>query len=350
MEITGTIFGMRDAKVENSSSSQTTKVTVYNIGNGNFYVNTPGFDNSDENKNDDETAPTASFKREAKFIESLARDYDSNVWDNTIIVTKGDKIENGPREAAKEIAKSEYDKKKEKCDRMTENKNDLLAKTSDFAILLFESLPSINVYVEGNFTSDQLNRFNIFKESEPGRILAKYNLLMNEHSMHLIKINFKKVKCLNCPKETDPRLAISECHLEAESFHPETVKIHLYKIIHVYSNNLDEYHPGLLKAYHPGSYMPVHSGVPIDTQINYNPGECFIHVRVFIPVAKIIIIVVTMSMSIVVEIFIVKDAKSDIIAAMDLAQNAQSDVHQVQLQLKLQNVKKQLTIYSSQNS
>ncbi|RIB01663.1 hypothetical protein C2G38_2230120 [Gigaspora rosea] len=99
---------------------------------------------------------------------------------------------------------------------------------------------------------------------------------MKEHPVHPINIKFKKVKCLNCPEETDPRLAIPECHLEAESFHPKTTNTHLYKTIRVHLNNLDEYHPGFLKTYHPGSCMFVHPGVPIDSQINVNPPECFI--------------------------------------------------------------------------
>ncbi|CAG8537100.1 1109_t:CDS:2 [Dentiscutata heterogama] len=304
---TGTIFGAQDAKVGNSSSSQTTKVTVYDIGDSNFYVDTPGFDDSDETKSDYDTArlifrtlldkevhnittilwfvstgikATASFKREAKFIESLARDHDGNVWDNTIIVTKGDKIASGPREAAKEIAKNQYDMKKKRCNKLPD-KNDLLVNTPDFAILLFESLESTSVYVENEFTSKQLIKYNIFKRSEPDQILAKYNALMKEHPANPIKINYRKVKCLNCPEETDPRLAIPECHLEAESFHPETINIHLYKTIHAHSNNLEEYHPGSLKTYHPGSYMFVHTGVPIDSQIDLNPAQCFIRAITF---------------------------------------------------------------------
>ncbi|CAG8788509.1 34932_t:CDS:2, partial [Racocetra persica] len=159
---------------------------------------------------------------------------------------------------------------------------------------------------------------------------AKYNLLMNEHPMHPIKINFKKVKCLNCPEETDPRLAIPECHLEAESFHPETVEIHLYKIIRVHSNNLDEYHPGPLKAYHPGSYMPVHPGVPIDTQINYNPGECFIRAITFGMINPMI----PGYWKCCGEI---KDAKSDIIAAMDLAQVKDVNTYMTYTNIKLAN-------------
>ncbi|CAG8659193.1 20133_t:CDS:2 [Gigaspora rosea] len=86
--LTGTIFDTRDAKFGNLSTSLTTEVTIYDIGNGNFYVYTPGFDDSDELRAMMILRATTSFKKEARFIESLARDYDGNVWDNTIIITK----------------------------------------------------------------------------------------------------------------------------------------------------------------------------------------------------------------------------------------------------------------------
>ncbi|CAG8499668.1 42616_t:CDS:2 [Gigaspora margarita] len=305
--LTGNIFGARDAKVGNLSTSQTSKVTIYDIGNDNFYVDTPGFDDSDETKCDDDIArlifralsdkkiysittilwfvstgirATTSFKREARFIESLARDHDGNVWDNTIIVTKGDKIENGPREAAKEIAKNEYDMKRKRCIQLPD-RDDLLEKTNDLAILLFESLPSTSIYVELNLSNDELNKYNIFKKSEPNLILAKYNVLMKEHFIHPIKINFRKVKCLNCPEETDPRLAIQECHLEAESFHPETYKTHIYKLICAHPNNLERYHTDSLKTYHLGSYTFIHTGRPIDSQTDLNFAQCLIRAITF---------------------------------------------------------------------
>ncbi|CAG8503900.1 12209_t:CDS:2 [Dentiscutata erythropus] len=299
---TGNVFGARGVKVENSSRSGTKEVTIYDIEDGNFYVDTPGFDDSDESKNDDETTrlifralldkgidhittilwfvmtdirATASFKREARFIESLARDHDGNIWDNTIIVTKGEKIENGPREAAKEVAKNEYLMKK-KCNQLPDNKNDLLENTSNFAIRLFESLDSTSIYVENNFASDILNKYNIFKENEPDRILSKYEVLMKEHPKHPIKINFRKAKCLKCPEETDPRLAIPECHLEGESFHPVTIEIHLYKTIREHSNNLEKYHSGSIQNYHPDPHEFMHTGKPNDTMIIDKPFENFV--------------------------------------------------------------------------
>ncbi|CAG8789672.1 9012_t:CDS:2 [Cetraspora pellucida] len=302
---TGAIFGAQSIKVGNSAQSVTTEVTVYDIGDDNVYVDTPGFDDSNES-NDDEIArlifrallnkeihkittilwfvstdirATASFKREANFIELLARDHDGNVWDNTIIVTKGAQIGNGPREAAKEVAKNTYDLKKENC--KSANKDDLLVNTSDFAIQLFERLPAKSVYADFPFTSDQLNEYNIFKESEPGRILSKYNTLIKEHPEHPIKVNFRKVKCLNCPEETDPRIAVPECHLDTESFHPEKINSHIYKIISVHPNTLDEYHPGKLTPYHPDSRDFIHTGNPVDSQINWNPIECLIRAVTF---------------------------------------------------------------------
>ncbi|RIB15034.1 hypothetical protein C2G38_2039681 [Gigaspora rosea] len=301
---TGNIFGARNIKIGNSAHSVTKEVTIYDIENGNFYVDTPGFDDSDEKKSDDETArlifralldkgiyhittilwfvttdirATASFKRESRLIESLAQGHDGNVWDNTIIVTKGERIENGPREAAKEVAKNEYMRKKS-LNQLPDNQKDLLVKTNEFAIQLFENLPHTSIYLDKDipFTSDKLNKHNIFKESEPDRILAKYKVLMREHLKYPIKVNFNKVKCLKCPEETDPRLAIPECHLEAESFHPDTTEIHLYKTIREHLNNLEEYHPDSIQNYHPGSHMFVHTGVPNDSKIDDRPFECFV--------------------------------------------------------------------------
>ncbi|RIB15249.1 hypothetical protein C2G38_2192883 [Gigaspora rosea] len=104
---------------------------------------------------------------------------------------------------------------------------------------------------------------------------------MKEHFMHPIEINFRKVKCLNCSEETDPRLAIPECHLEAESFHPETYKTHIYNLILTHPNNLERYHTDSLETYHPGSYTYIHPGRPIDSQIDLNFAQCFIRAITF---------------------------------------------------------------------
>ncbi|GBB97380.1 hypothetical protein RclHR1_02980019 [Rhizophagus clarus] len=245
---TATIFGAQSVKIGHSSKSETDSITIYAIKGG-FYIDTPGFDDSDEYKNDDETVRSifrkmmeakiqdittilwfvvpdsrakGSYKRQARFIESLANYYKGNVWDNTIIVFKGDKIENGPRDAANEIARKEH------------NKDDLLSNTGEFKILLFESLLPTDIYVQMRLTSDQLNTFGVFKVSEPERILAQYESLMDGHLEHPIHLNLRVIKCSKCFEETDPRLAIPECHLETESFHPNTEAIHCGNVVNIH--------------------------------------------------------------------------------------------------------------------
>ncbi|CAG8630686.1 11179_t:CDS:2 [Ambispora gerdemannii] len=283
---TGTIFGARDAEIGNDTKSKTEKVTFHNIGNGSFYVDTPGFDDSNEDKGDDETVhsifrtmvnkkirnittilwfvmtdvrATASFKRQARFIESLAQFHDCNVWNNTIIVTKGNQIDQGPREAAKEIANEIYQKK---YGQPVDSKEDLLAKTGDLKILLFESLEDNSIYVEGKFTSAKLNSYGVFKGSEPKQILAKYEALMKEHNKYPIPFIFKRVKCLKCPEETDPRIAVPKCHKEAELIHGNKKDVHLGKIIQKHTKDLAYYHPDSTESYHPSSKEWVHTGKP----------------------------------------------------------------------------------------
>ncbi|GBB97378.1 hypothetical protein RclHR1_02980017 [Rhizophagus clarus] len=255
---TATIFGAQNAKIGNSSKSETDTITVYDI-NGGFYIDTPGFDDSDEDKDDEgtvrsiylkmvekeirdlttvlwfvtpDTKAKGSYKRQARFIESLAKYHKGNVWDNTIIVTKGNSIENGPRDAAREIAQKENN-----------SKDDLLSKTRDFMILLFESLSPENIYVEGMFTSDKLNKYGVFKGSEPERILARYESLMEGHLEHPICLNLRKVKCFKCSEETDPRLASPECHPEMESFHPDVEGVHRGNVIDIHLSSHYNKHP-----------------------------------------------------------------------------------------------------------
>ncbi|CAG8820294.1 37064_t:CDS:2, partial [Gigaspora margarita] len=130
---TGTVFGEQGRKAGNSAHSITKNATIYDIGNDNFYLDTPGFDDFDE-----------------------YMDHGENVWNNTIIVTKGDKIKNAF------------------CDS--------------------ESLSPTSVYVKIDFTMTP------------------------------------------------------EYHLEEELFHPDTIKIHLDKTIHMY----------------------LHFSVPINSKINTN--------------------------------------------------------------------------------
>ncbi|CAG8500651.1 15177_t:CDS:2 [Racocetra persica] len=320
---TGKVFGAQ-------SNSNVDEVTVHDIGSGSLYIDTPGFDDSDKDdktkrlilrtifdKNisnittilwfvDPKNGTSNSWESEARFIESLADNYVENVWDNTIIVTKGDKIENGPREAAKKVAREKYEETNKES---FNGEHDLLAKTADFAIQLFESLPEDSDIHETDLSSDELNERNIFKESEPERILVKYESLMEEHPSHPIKLNFIKVRCSKCPEYTDPRLAVPECHTEAEFSHGEIENIHRGEIIHEHSDNLLYYHSGSLKAYHPDSRTSVHPGKRHDNELDNSFGAWAKGAKGFILAAKTIMKVVARSIVVVIMVPIIVDAR-----------------------------------------
>ncbi|CAG8506252.1 7558_t:CDS:2 [Funneliformis mosseae] len=225
---TATFFGAKNVKIGRSTNSEINEVTIYNIKDGGFYIDTPGLDASHENTNDEKikrsiffkmmeegienittilwfVAPDdrakASYKRQAKFIETLTKYYTGNAWDNTIIVIKGASDTNsaGPRDAAREMATS-------------------LSRTGEFKILLFESLPSNSVY-------------------------RRYESLMKGHVERPILLEIRRVKCLKCPEETDPRFASPKCHLDSESFHPDTELVHQGNVIDI----------------HPASHFQKHS-------------------------------------------------------------------------------------------
>ncbi|RHZ61907.1 hypothetical protein Glove_345g57 [Diversispora epigaea] len=256
---TATVFGARNVRIGHSSESETDTITIHPIEKGGFYVDTPGLDDSHEEKDDDGTKRSiflkmlelnirnittvlwfvepdirakASYKRQARFIESLAKyDGNRNVWDNTIIVTKGtaDSSSQGPRDAAREIAQEER-----------HTKEDLTSNIGEFKIWLFESSSPSNVFVKARFSSDQLNEYGVFKGSEPERILAKYESLMKGHLENPIRINLRKVKCSKCPEETDPRLAFPKCHSEMEYFHPNMERVHQGNFIDIHPSS--EFH------------------------------------------------------------------------------------------------------------
>ncbi|CAG8594710.1 7997_t:CDS:2, partial [Paraglomus brasilianum] len=261
---TATVFGAKGVKVGHSTESETDKVTFYDIGNGSFYVDTPGFNDSDEEKSDDETVrlilremqdrkiskittilwfvrtdgcrATTSLKSQARTIEAFARDHNGNVWDNTIIVTKGDERGEGPRAAAEEIAKKIHEQKPHH--RELNAKKSFLENTGYFEIRLFESLSERKKDIYATFPIETLDKLNIFKRSEPERILAKYRLLMEGHTNHPIVLEFKKVKCLNCSEETDPRLASPKCHLKIIKIHKPWKNYHSKEIGQFHSTEL----------------------------------------------------------------------------------------------------------------
>ncbi|CAG8625654.1 9628_t:CDS:2 [Ambispora leptoticha] len=155
-----------------------------------FHIDTPGFDDSDEDKSDEETVfsiflkmleakiqnittilwfvvpdvrTKTSYKLQARFIESLAKYYSGNVWDNTIIVTKGDTINNGPRDHAREISQKEHN-----------TKNDLLSKIDE---LLMKGI--LNVQTRLNIRK--------FKYTE---CVHKGNIIDIYLSLHVYKHNY----------------------------------------------------------------------------------------------------------------------------------------------------------------
>ncbi|CAG8532768.1 8240_t:CDS:2 [Diversispora eburnea] len=192
---TGTIFGASTI-VGHKTTSKTDEVAVHDCGNGRFYVDTFGFDDSDEKKSDAETA--------RKILRSM-----ESILNKAFMML------------AKEIARKFY---KTKHGEFPCNDEDLLKKPLIFAILLLKSLPRTNLYVRINFISDGLNGDNVFKSSETERILAKYESLMRDHFEYPIPLTFQRFKCLKCPEDTDQRLAVAKCHLYGELIHSKKRK------------------------------------------------------------------------------------------------------------------------------
>ncbi|CAG8551347.1 13626_t:CDS:2 [Racocetra fulgida] len=199
---TGESVCAQNIKIGHLAKSETDKVTVHDIGNRSFYVDTPGFDDSDEDMSDSETKPTASLKHEAKFIESFADDYNGNVQ---LLSQEETKIEDGPREAAKEVAIKKYEV----------SLNDPLAKASDFAILLFESLPKEdNIY---KFTLEKIIHIHPNNTHD----YHSYHLGSRTKNVHLGKPHNSELDhklsldgCKNvytyCQKENDDNVVASE--------------------------------------------------------------------------------------------------------------------------------------------
>ncbi|CAG8770431.1 14982_t:CDS:2, partial [Cetraspora pellucida] len=238
------------------------------------------FDDSDEAKGDDETArnilremvnfgiselvtvlwfttpdvrAAGSYKRQARFIESLAQYHPGNVWDNTIIVMRGLDIEDdamkGPREAAVDVAKEILRNTQKRLPR-GQGQNPL-KNTKTFQIWLYESLREKSPYKKENYTSDELNECCIYKKSEPERILAKYKELMAGHEDHPLGLVYKDAQCRKCPENSDPRLADPKCHSRPKMIHTEKIKkIHLDGVVKKHVGNTTTYHPGQLVAEH----------------------------------------------------------------------------------------------------
>ncbi|RIA86183.1 hypothetical protein C1645_741031 [Glomus cerebriforme] len=131
-------FGAQNVRIGHSTESETDTVTIHNIkGPGGFYIDTPGFDDSDESKVDDEVKRSISCKM-----------LETNVQNITTIL----------------------------C------------------------LPSTSIYVRENFTN-YINDYDVYKGSEPERILAKYESLMEDISSVRYVLDLKKSSVLDVPKK-----------------------------------------------------------------------------------------------------------------------------------------------------
>ncbi|CAG8636911.1 14209_t:CDS:2, partial [Ambispora leptoticha] len=73
--LTATIFGAQNVRIGHSTKSETDKITIHNIKGG-FYIDTPGFDDSDEDKNDEETV----FSISLKILETKIQNITTILW------------------------------------------------------------------------------------------------------------------------------------------------------------------------------------------------------------------------------------------------------------------------------
>ncbi|CAH1759408.1 14894_t:CDS:2 [Entrophospora sp. SA101] len=297
---TAKIFGANDAIVSDGADSCTKGTMLYTCGdNGFLYIDTQGFDDSEGVKGGDaqtalsilktmnengitklhtilwfvvpETRKLGSLTRQAKFIQSLAQYYDGNVWDNVIIVMKGDTLSESPIKAAEEASKT-FDKYK-----------DFQKNIKVFHIFLYEYLnPNTRKIYENCLNDDMLNEMGIFKQAEPKKILNRYIELMKGHDQHLVTILFKEAKCLKCPEKNDPRLTISNCHGETERKHEHHKQVHPGEIYKKHPSGLSGYHLGNLEKHHPDRRIKIHKFsyvTPFHTgqKIEYHPNENSVH-------------------------------------------------------------------------
>ncbi|CAG8688456.1 14709_t:CDS:2 [Cetraspora pellucida] len=288
---TAGVFGAINAIASSSSISVTSKVEVHESDNY-VYIDTPGFDDSDEHVIDEDTEKhilhtmrkhgiinlttilwfvindyraTQSYKRQARFIESLARYHKGNVWDNTIIVVKGISIDLnqtiGPVAAASEILGE--------LKTQTINENPL-ANIGIFPIFLFEQLSEKSPWRRIEHTSDQINEDGIYKASEPERILKRYEILMTGHNEHPITLLYEGAKCAKCSEESDPRLASRRCHGEFIKEHePQFTKIHPKSTCFIHPSGTSTYHPKQMTSSHGGSLIKTH----LPKTDSYHPGK-----------------------------------------------------------------------------
>ncbi|CAG8756765.1 5425_t:CDS:2, partial [Racocetra fulgida] len=246
---TAGVFGAKNAREGNQAESLTQETTIYDCENRYIYIDTPGFDDSDEAKGDDETARNILREMVNFGISELA----TVLWFTTPDVRAAGSYKHdamkGPREAAVDVAKEILRNTQKRLPR-GQGQNPL-KNTKTFQVWLYESLREKSPYRKENYTSDELNECCIYKKSEPERILAKYEELMAGHEDHPLGLVFKGAQCSKCPENSDPRLADPKCHSRSKMIHTEKVKkIHLDEVVKKHVGNKTTYHPGQLVAEH----------------------------------------------------------------------------------------------------
>ncbi|RHZ79038.1 hypothetical protein Glove_152g95 [Diversispora epigaea] len=266
---TAKLLGFEDAEVGNDENSMTKEVKIYK--NEKYkYIDTPGFDDS-ENVDDEETIngivsmmhkekitelnillwfvsesdkATNSLQKQAKFIEELAMYNKKNVWDNVIVIFKGHY--NQFRKASESI-KGAIKKN---------NQSSNLDKLKVFPVWLYDALPDDSP--DRNKSDEELREGGIYSNEA---LLDFYNDLAKEeqYKSRPIQIIFNDAVCTKCGKKSDPRLArTSLCHTNIRHIHEETEKYNV--------PNGERYHPGNLQTkydsgnnYHPGYLRTKHN-------------------------------------------------------------------------------------------
>ncbi|CAG8769334.1 32856_t:CDS:1, partial [Racocetra persica] len=257
---TAGLFGFT-AKEGGNVNSTTKTVDIYK--NEEYrYIDTPGFNDSNVTAKDDNTKlnilfkmqeeninfvhtifwfvkcdikVTQSLKKQAKFINDLAINSKSNVWDNTIIIFKGIKenlIEDPIKEAIREA----------------NNNNNLLVEPPILPVYLYEKLQPDSIVHMLNLTDEILCDFGIYKDKNKIRDKYKEIIQKNHHKDHPVQIVFDDEMCIKCGKKTDKRLSgrfpchTSESleHGDIEEYNYNTIYRHTGQLITVQDHGWDK--------------------------------------------------------------------------------------------------------------
>ncbi|RUP44008.1 hypothetical protein BC936DRAFT_150080 [Jimgerdemannia flammicorona] len=271
---TATVFGAT-AEVGHGPSSMTNKVKVHRCVDNRFvYIDTPGFNDSNPDKADQDTARSilitmrdaqpriewvhtilwfvdttdrakATFQRQAGLIRDLASYHNGNVWDNVIVVIKGLEIDDQCVNAIKTACYPGAQRG---------TNHDILINLGVFKVWLYDRLPERSVYRRLN--PDERANCGIYTNEE---LLPKYIELMQGHEQHQIKILFQDATCQKCGEVTDPRIASSRCHVKRIMAHqPGFTQVHPKGTMKAHARNsyIVPYHPNPNKeSYHPSTEL-----------------------------------------------------------------------------------------------